>query len=24
MNILLVDDDAYVLEALRKSLDWTT
>jgi two-component system response regulator YesN len=24
VNILLVDDDAYVLEALRKSLDWTT
>lgn len=24
MNILLVDDDSYVLEALRKSLDWTT
>ncbi|WFR57178.1 response regulator [Anaerocolumna sp. AGMB13025] len=24
MNILLVDDDAYVLEALRKTLDWKT
>ncbi len=24
MNILLVDDDSYVLEALRKSLDWTS
>ena len=24
MNILLVDDDAYVLEALQKSLDWDT
>ncbi|HWT73124.1 MAG TPA: response regulator [Mobilitalea sp.] len=24
MNILLVDDDSYVLEALRKTLDWET
>ena len=24
MNILLVDDDAYVLEALQKTLDWET
>ena len=24
MNLLLVDDDAYVLEALQKSLDWDT
>jgi two-component system, response regulator YesN len=24
VNILLVDDDSYVLETLRKSLDWTT